>query len=120
VLAQQVLLAQIDVVDGPGRGFSVDGWDGYGAPRGRLLDLLGDRRVANSVVLTGDFHTNWVADLKRDFDDPASPVVGTEFVGTSITSGGDGADSAPYAGPVLAANPTSGSTTTSGATCAAP
>jgi alkaline phosphatase D len=29
-----------------------------------------------------------VADLKRDFDDPASPVVASEFVGTSITSQG--------------------------------
>src|SRR5207302_588595 len=28
----------------------------------------------------------WVADLKPDFDDPRSPVVGTEFAGTSITS----------------------------------
>jgi alkaline phosphatase D len=31
-------------------------------------------------------HSFWVADLKPDFDDPRSPVVATEFVGTSITS----------------------------------
>jgi alkaline phosphatase D len=29
-----------------------------------------------------------VCDLKADFDDPASPVVASEFVGTSITSQG--------------------------------
>jgi alkaline phosphatase D len=38
------------------------------------------------VVLTGDWHANWLCDLKTDFDDPDSPTVGTEFVGTSITS----------------------------------
>jgi alkaline phosphatase D len=37
-------------------------------------------------VLGGDVHTNYVADLKTDFDDPASPTVATEFCGTSITS----------------------------------
>jgi len=31
-------------------------------------------------------HSFWVTDLKPDFDDPRSPVVATEFVGTSITS----------------------------------
>jgi alkaline phosphatase D len=40
-------------------------------------------------VLTGDRHATWVCDLKPDFDDPASPVVGAELTGTSITSGGD-------------------------------
>jgi alkaline phosphatase D len=39
--------------------------------------------------LTGDIHSSWVNDLRVDFVDPDSPVVATEFVGTSITSGGD-------------------------------
>jgi len=30
-----------------------------------------------------------VCDLKPDFDDPASPVVGAEITGTSMTSGGN-------------------------------
>jgi alkaline phosphatase D len=37
-------------------------------------------------VLTGDWHANWLCDLKKNFDDPDSPTVSTEFVGTSITS----------------------------------
>jgi len=37
-------------------------------------------------VIGGDVHSFWVTDLKPDFDDPRSPVVATEFVGTSITS----------------------------------
>ncbi|HXC40137.1 MAG TPA: alkaline phosphatase D family protein, partial [Burkholderiales bacterium] len=31
-------------------------------------------------------HMFYVADLKSDFDNPASPTIATEFVGTSITS----------------------------------
>lgn len=48
--------------------------------------------MSNPVILSGDVHTNWVYDLRTDFDDPSLPVVGTEFVGTSISSGGDGGD----------------------------
>jgi alkaline phosphatase D len=70
----------------------MDRWDGYVAARDRLMRFLADARIANPLVLTGDIHSNWVADLKLNFDDPKSPVVGAEFVGTSITSGGDGSD----------------------------
>ena len=50
------------------------------------------------MVLSGDIHSNWVADLKTDFADPGSPIVGTEFVGTSITS-----DFSPELIPIIAA-----------------
>ena len=43
-------------------------------------------RVANPVVIGGDIHAFFANDLQLDFDDPASPVVATEFVGTSISS----------------------------------
>lgn len=45
--------------------------------------------VRNPVVLSGDRHLTMISDLKRDFADPGSAVVGAEFVGTSISSGGD-------------------------------
>ena len=105
VIAQQVFLAQFDLVPGPGHGFSVDGWDGYVAARQRLLAGLARLPDANPVVVTGDWHANCVADLKADFDDPVSPVVGTEFVGTSISSGGDGSDRPGYAERAMAENP---------------
>ena len=63
-----------------------DGWDGYPAARQRLLSFVSEKRIANPVVLGGDVHSFNVADLKLDFDEPASPVVASEFVGTSITS----------------------------------
>ncbi|HEX5092234.1 MAG TPA: alkaline phosphatase D family protein [Burkholderiales bacterium] len=86
LLAQQTRMAQFDQRPGPGRRAWTDGWDGYPAARRRLLDSLAARQVANPVVLGGDVHLFNVCDLKRDFDDPASPVVASEFVGTSITS----------------------------------
>jgi len=86
VLAQQTLMAQLDRKPGPGQLFWTDGWDGYPAARRRLLDYLGRRKPANPIVVGGDVHSFWVTDLKSDFDDPRSPVVGTEFVGTSVTS----------------------------------
>jgi alkaline phosphatase D len=86
VIAQQTLMAQLDRKIGPGQSFWTDGWDGYPAARRRLLEFLGAKKPANPVVIGGDVHSFWVADLKPDFDDPKSPTVATEFVGTSITS----------------------------------
>jgi alkaline phosphatase D len=88
VLAQQVLMTESNfVTSSPDGIFSLDGWDGYPLARERLLATLHDERVANPVVLTGDIHCAWVNDLKADFADPASATVGTELVGTSVTSG---------------------------------
>jgi alkaline phosphatase D len=105
VLAQQVMMAQVDRRAGPEQAFSMDKWDGYVVQRNRLLAFLRDRRPANPVILTGDIHSNWVADLVADPDDPDSPVVGTEFVGTSISSGGDGADRSAAVDAYLPENP---------------
>ena len=86
VLAQQTLMAQEDRKLGAGQIFFSDGWDGYPAARRRLLDFLAQAKPANPVVIGGDVHSFWVNDLKPDFDAADSPVVATEFVGTSISS----------------------------------
>ena len=44
-------------------------------------------------------------DLKVDFNDPDSTTVGTEFVATSISSGGDGSDTNANTEAYLAENP---------------
>lgn len=49
-----------------------------------------ERKIANPVVLTGDIHSNWANNLIADFDGLDGRTVATEFVGTSISSGGDG------------------------------
>ena len=88
ILAQQTLMAQFDRKAGEGRRFWTDGWDGYPAARRRLLESMVARQLANPVVIGGDVHVNFVADLKPDFDDEKSPVVASDFCGTSITSQG--------------------------------
>ena len=83
----------------------MDQWSGYDAGRARLLDFFAKHPSSNPVVLTGDIHSNWVNDLKVNFKDEKSPIVGTEFVGTSITSGGDGTDMPERLVGVMAENP---------------
>ena len=88
LLAQQTLMAPLSGT-APANGggtYWTDGWDGYPLARQRLLDVIASRKVPGTVVLGGDVHSNVVADLKADFDDPASKVIATEFCGTSITS----------------------------------
>jgi alkaline phosphatase D len=93
VLAQQVMLMRHDRDPDPEKtGYSMDKWDGAVAARKRLFETLESARIGNAVVLTGDIHQNWAGELKADFDDPKSKTLGVEFVSTSITSGGDGAD----------------------------
>jgi alkaline phosphatase D len=105
VMPQQVMMAQVDRLAGDEVGYSMDQWPGYSASRDRLLRHLAESRVRNPVVLTGDIHTNWVNDLLADFADPASPVVATEFVGTSISSSGDGGPNTGYAASIMSDNP---------------
>ena len=80
---------------GPGSAsgrFSMDKWDGYPASRARLIARLVETRAPNPIVLSGDVHVHYGADLKRDFSRPESATIGAEFTNTSATSGGDGAD----------------------------
>ena len=77
-----------------------DGWDGYPASRQRIIDHIAEANVENAVVVSGDIHQFWVSDVKRDFEDPDSATVATEFVGSSITSDGGG-----WAEAILPDNP---------------
>ncbi len=86
VVGQQSLLGQRDFRRGPDQVLWNDGWDGYAAARRRFTGALQKHAVANPVVLGGDVHENWVGHIKADYADAASPTVGTEFCGTSITS----------------------------------
>ncbi len=83
----------------------MDKWSGYEESRNRLMRFLEQRRPSNPVVLTGDIHSNWVCDLKVDFRDAGSETVAAEFIGTSLSSGGDGADTRPSTETTLAENP---------------
>jgi phosphodiesterase/alkaline phosphatase D-like protein len=64
VLAQQVVMAELDLHPGPGRSWWSDAWDGYAADRQRILRALWERQPANPIVLTGDIHSFFVNDLR--------------------------------------------------------
>jgi alkaline phosphatase D len=103
IIAQQVFFSQR--VFPPGDMFELDSWDGYPANRNRLLKTFKELNIRSPVVLTGDTHSNWAAELKADFDEPDSAILGTELVGTSISSGGDGSDRRKDTGEILEENP---------------
>lgn len=80
-----------------------DQWDGYAMARKRLLDCLrgdpqqGQAAVRNAVVLSGDIHSSWAADLTQDPNNPdvasggynpetGEGAVGVEWVTTSVTA----------------------------------
>jgi alkaline phosphatase D len=106
VLANQVMMAPLDVAPGKDVSVSMDQWSGYPVARDRLLRAIGERAPNRTVVITGDIHSNWVNELRSGFTKPNQPVIAAEFVGTSISSEGDGADRAGEAtDAVLAENP---------------
>jgi alkaline phosphatase D len=105
VLAQQIFFARRDGKPGPGERLMSDAWDGYPADRERVTRALADPRTSNPVLLSGDVHSNWASDVLTDYRDHGAKPVATEFVGTSISSGGDGFDQSPEAAAVIAENP---------------
>ncbi len=105
VIPHQTAIMRIDTKAGPDVTVPMDTWDGYEASRRRILGGIHERGVENVVFLSGDLHRSLAADLLLDFDDPASPVVAAELVGTSITSGRDGEDNDEGGRTILAENP---------------
>jgi alkaline phosphatase D len=103
LLAQQTLMAPHTTRNRQGEPVAwTDGWDGYPAARKRLLGAAAARGVPGLVALGGDVHAHYVAQLHADPEDPASPVIGAEFCGTSISSRGP---TPARVGAVLANNP---------------
>ncbi|MYN17564.1 alkaline phosphatase [Rugamonas sp. FT107W] len=92
ILAQQTLMAQnsqVPVIKESDGRFWTDGWDGYPAARQRLFDALHASKASNPLILGGDVHSFFAAELNRIPTRPRSagnPVIATEFVGTSVTS----------------------------------
>ncbi len=123
-IGQGVMFAQVKVQGAPnsaGAGvfFNSDAWDGYQPARNRVYDVLkggaGQPPVDNVVILTGDIHSSWAADLSQDPNNPDTasggynPASGegshaVEFVGTSVSSPGID-DPAIAAGTIAALRP---------------
>lgn len=105
ILANQVQMTVVDRAPGPEELYGLDNWAGYDAARRRLVSALHETKVSNPVVITGDIHSNWIGDLKTEYRDEHAPVMGTEIVGTSVSTGGDGGDSSPEVQAYVRENP---------------
>ncbi|MFD0385524.1 alkaline phosphatase D family protein [Streptomyces stramineus] len=105
VIPQQVAFSRRRLTrTGPSR-LSMDAWDGYPASRDRVLQGARAAGAGNLIVLSGDSHIHLAMDIKKDFDDPRSPTVGVEILGSSISSGSDGMEQPEDWAELLAANP---------------
>ena len=106
LLAQQVMMMPyrypVSRKSGP---VNMDSWSGYPASRARVTGMIEERTRGNVVVATGDVHKHHAGVVPSRDDDLLSPPVATEFVTTSIASGGDGSDIPPTWERVLAENP---------------
>ncbi|MEM9366729.1 MAG: alkaline phosphatase D family protein [Planctomycetota bacterium] len=93
VLPQQVMMGLVDRAGDPAAPqYSMDQWPGYFAERQRLIQFLQSRGVSNPVILTGDIHSNWANELRVNDLNVDEPVVASEFVATSLSSGGNGTE----------------------------
>ncbi|MGY2734627.1 alkaline phosphatase D family protein [Sphingomonas sp. UYP23] len=102
-IAQQVMVMPLDrrISNEPAPVRNMDSWGGYNLPRERFLGQM--RGLGNAVVLTGDEHQNFAGELRTQGG--TGEAVAIEFVGTSISSGGDGADTRRGAEQILHENP---------------
>jgi len=89
-IAQQVGLANLAMRDRDSGQIihSTDQWGGYLANRRRLLAHVQARGLTNLVTVSGDAHRHFASDLLHDTGE--GPVLSSEFLATSISSGGDG------------------------------
>lgn len=103
VLAQQIMMMPMDrrLGDEPAPVFNLDSWNGYPKPRQRLFDRLEDMKLGNVVVLTGDEHQNYAGEIKGR----SGKTIAAEFVGTSVSSSGDGQDRRSGYDRMMALNP---------------
>ncbi|MFN3820287.1 alkaline phosphatase D family protein [Blastomonas sp.] len=106
-IAQQVMVMPFDVrEDGAmAPAYSTDNWNGYPAARRRMADIIAERGLRNVVIGSGDMHQHVVGYLPTDPDDPASPALASEFLASSITSGGSGSPRHPFQQDTLQRNP---------------
>jgi len=105
LLGQQVFFGRRDNDPGAATTVSMDAWDGYPASRDRVVKSWVDAGVRNPVVLTGDVHAHWASEIRTDNVDDQAPVVGSELVTSSISSGGNGYDAPTGQHPWAAWNP---------------
>jgi alkaline phosphatase D len=90
LVTQQTLMSYTDLEPDQGGRFWTDGWSGYPAARQRLLGDIRASKAATPVVLGGDVHTHYAAELRLpasgEEDRGQGDFVAAEFVCTSVSS----------------------------------
>lgn len=91
LLAQQVMMMPFNYPRSRAAGrVNQESWSGYPQARQRLIDDIAGKGLKNVVVTTGDVHKHHVGNIPIDSRALNGPAVATEFVSSSISSGGDG------------------------------
>lgn len=106
-IAQQVMVMPYDVrKDGETTARrSTDNWNGYPQARLALIDSIRSKGLTNVVIGSGDMHQNVVGYVPQNPQDPTSRPIASEFLATSISSGGSGGLRHPNELNVLDNNP---------------
>jgi alkaline phosphatase D len=86
IICQQTRFTTDAYRKGEGRPSASDRWDGYPAARERLTGMIERHAPRSTLIMGGDIHRNWVADVHAHAFDVSSPVIAAEFTGTSLSS----------------------------------
>jgi alkaline phosphatase D len=79
ILGNQVLMAPCKIF---GKAISESMWDGFAADRERLLKVLVDHAIPNTILATGDAHLSFAANLELD-----GHAAAVEILPSSVTRG---------------------------------
>ncbi|KAM3416433.1 hypothetical protein BST61_g8028 [Cercospora zeina] len=91
LIGSQIVFSTINATSWFGTTYNTDAWDGYMSNKNRTLKTLYDNNIGNNIVMAGDTHANWVADLvwldEKDYDSgTGAGALGAEFAGTAVSS----------------------------------
>jgi alkaline phosphatase D len=106
LLAQQVMVMPFSYPESRAAGVvNTDSWSGYPEARQRLVRAIQDRKLTNVVIATGDVHKHHAGVVPSIEGDLESSPVATEYVCTSVSTGGNGTDIPKGWEGVLDSNP---------------
>lgn len=86
ILANPVMLADMNIGTAEKPEYYRDMWIGYPAVRERILKTIVDAKVPNPVTITGDWHASFVLDVQSDPHSSSPKTVMPEFLVSSITT----------------------------------
>lgn len=87
-IVQPTLFLPTDQLAGTGEAYGTDSWSGYPRARERLIQSLTTHQPQNPIIVGGDVHSFYVTDIRREVGKADSPVIASEYCGTSITGQG--------------------------------